>query len=176
MKRAKLADPANTLETVVSGGTKFNDLATQGRFVLISDMGAGEIRRFDPQTGEQEVWFAPPSVNGITTNKRGRLYAVSWTEHEIYDFIEPDKLEPRPFGLADHFTNLDGIEIFDDGSIIVSDFKGNKVSLVSPDRKTVRTLIEIESPADIGLDRERSLLYVPQFKKDRVVVFSLTRE
>ena len=69
----------------------------------------------------------------------------------------------------------DGIEVLDDGSFVVSDFKGNKVSLVSADEKTVRTLIEVESPADIGIDRKGGLLYVPQFKKDKIIVYQLKK-
>lgn len=49
------------------------------------------------------------------------------------------KQPPQPFGLADHFTNLDGIEVLEDGTFIVSDFVGDKVCLISPDRKTVTT-------------------------------------
>lgn len=44
-----------------------------------------------------------------------------------------------------------------------------------PDRKTVRTSLKIESPADIGLDRQRSLLYVPQFLKDQGAIYQLRK-
>ena len=80
------------------------------------------------------------------------------------------------FGLAEHFTNLDGIEVLDDDSNIVSDFMGNKVSLISPDRKTVTTLAEADTPADIGINRRNGLLYVPHFMKDKLTVFRLERK
>jgi hypothetical protein len=86
------------------------------------------------------------------------------------------KTPPRPLGVAEHFTNLDGIEILDDGWIIVSDFYGNKVSVVCPEGKAVRTLAELKTPADIALDRRNHLLYVPQFKHDKVVVYRLLRK
>ena len=86
------------------------------------------------------------------------------------------KKPPQPFGLASHFSRLDGIEVLDDGTFIVSDLPAKKVFSVSPDRKTVRTLAELDSPADIGLDRKRNLLYVPQFFKNQAVVFKLVNK
>jgi len=59
---------------------------------------------------------------------------------------------------------------------LVADFPGNKVSTITADGKTVRTLIETTSPADIGLDRKRLLLYVPLFTENRVEVNRLKEE
>ena len=70
---------------------------------------------------------------------------------------------------------LDGIEVLADGTFIVSDFMGNKVSAITPDEKTVYTLAELGSPADIGIDRSSMILYVPQFFQDKVVLFRLSQ-
>jgi hypothetical protein len=172
--RCKLDNPKATLEVVLSKGSRYNDLASDGRHLWISDIKEGKVIRLDSRSREEMAIPAPSGVNGVTTWE-GRLFAVSWTEHEIYELDPGGKEEPRPFGLAAHFTNLDGIEVLDDGTFLVSDFKGNKVSLVSADEKTVRTLIEVESPADIGIDRKRGLLYVPQFKKDKIIVYQLKK-
>jgi len=95
--------------------------------------------------------------------------------HEVYEVYPIGGKDPRPFRLAEHFTNLDGIEVLADGTFIVSDFMGNKVCAITPDEKTVYTLVELESPADIGIDRHTMTLYVPQFFKDKVVLFRLFR-
>jgi len=175
VRRCKVDDP-NTLEdTGISVGTKYNDLATDGTHLYISDMGKGIVLKVDPKTGDEQEIPAPEGVNGVTAHD-GKLYAVSWTQHEVYELDPKGEAGPVSFGLADKFTNLDGIEVLDDGSFIISDFKGNKVDLLEADRKTLRTLIEIESPADIGIDRQKNLLYVPQFKKDKVVVFELQKQ
>jgi DNA-binding beta-propeller fold protein YncE len=174
VKRCKLDDPNATLESVLEGGERFNDAATDGRYVWVSDIKAGQVIRIDPQTKETLKIPAPAGVNGVTVWKE-RLFSVSWTEHDVYELDPAGEQEPRAFGLADHFTNLDGIEVLDDGSFIVSDFKGNKVSLISSDEKTVYPFIEILSPADIGIDRGRGLLYVPQFTEDKIVVFRLKK-
>lgn len=172
LKRCKLNDPNATLETVFDGGERLNDAATDGRHVWISDTKAGKVFRIDPQTKVALTIPAPAGVNGVTVWK-GRLFAVSWTEHEVYELDPAGEQAPRAFGLADHFTNLDAIEVLEDGSFLVSDFKGNKIDLISPDEKTVHPFLEIQSPADIGLDRQRGLLYIPQFTEDKVAVFRL---
>lgn len=155
------------------GAKRLNDVATDGKSVYVSDVAQGVVYKVDP-SGGHAVLKAPPGVNGVTC-RQGRMWAVSWDLHDVYELDPDGRTDPRPFGLAEHFTNPDGIEILDDGSLIVSDFTGNKVALIAPDGKSVRTLVELESPADIGLDRTRGLLYVPQFMKDQAVVFRLGR-
>lgn len=175
VRRCKIDDPAATLEdTEISLGTKYNDLATDGTHLYISDMGKGIVLKVDPESGDEQEIPAPESVNGVTAHN-GQLFAVSWEHHEVYELDPKGEAEPVSFDLASNFTNLDGIEVLDDGSFIISDFKGNQVSLIYPDRKTVTQFIEIQSPADIGIDRTRNLLYVPQFTENKVVVFKLSK-
>ncbi len=107
------------------------------------------------------------------TCKDGKVYAVSWDLHEIYEIDPAGEKEPVAFGLADNFTTLDGIEVLSDGSFIVSDFGGGKVCLVSADRKTVTTLAELTSPADIGIDLKGGMLYVPSLEVNGAVVYKL---
>jgi streptogramin lyase len=157
----------------LAGARRLNDLATDGEAVWVSDVEAGKVFRVDPKGGRREI-MAPKAVNGLACYK-GRVFAVSWALHEVYELDPGGTKPPEAFGLASHFTNLDGIEVLDDGTFIVSDFKGNKLCTISPDRKTVRTLITLETPADIGIDRKRDLLYVPQLAKNQAVVFKLRR-
>jgi DNA-binding beta-propeller fold protein YncE len=150
-----------------------NDLATDGEFIYATDTTLGLIYKVGPHGG-QTLIQSPESVNGITCWK-GKLFAVSWELHEVYELDGTGDGPPEPFGVAEHFTNPDGIEVLDDGTFIVSDFVGNKISSIKPDRKTVTTLAEVETPADIGLDRKRKLLYVPLFMKDQAIVFKLKK-
>ena len=99
---------------------------------------------------------------------------VSGDLHEVYELDPSGDKAPTPFGLAPNFGYLGGIEALDDGTLLLSDTKANKIYTIAPDAKTVRPLADVESPADIGLDRTRGLLYVPQLSKNRVVVFKLT--
>lgn len=173
LKRWPVAGGA--VETVpLPGGKRLNDAATDGEAVYVSDTEAGVVHRVAPG-GEHREIQAPPGVNGLAFHN-GRMFCVSWSEHEVYELDASGKAPPRPFGLAAHFTALDGIVALDGGSLVVSDFPGNKVALVAPDGKTVTTLVALETPADIGLDPERMLLYVPQFMKDTVVIFKLEKK
>ncbi|MBT8037005.1 MAG: SMP-30/gluconolactonase/LRE family protein [Verrucomicrobiae bacterium] len=162
------------LVQVVDGFEKANDLATDGQHVWLSDTGAGKVYCIGTDGAKREV-PAPASVNGLTFDK-GRLYAVSWDLHDLYELDAEGENEPVAFGLADHFTHLDSIEVLADGSFLVSDFKGNKISTVSADRQVVKTLIDITSPADVGFDRVKGLLYIPSFMEGEVSVYKLRYE
>lgn len=157
----------------VSGAQQLNDMATDGKDVYVSDTATGKIVRLDLRgRGQHEIVGQIEGINGITL-QGGAMFAVSWTLHEVFEISLAEAHAPRPFGLDQHFTNLDGIERMIDDSFIVSDFTGNKVAAVSADRQRVKTLYELTSPADIGIDRKGGRLYVPQLELDRVVVLSL---
>jgi len=157
----------------VEGAEELNDMTTDGENVYVSDTSVGHILRLD-LTGEEnhEVIAELEGVNGIVFHE-GQMFAVSWDLHEVYE-IDLDGIEPpQSFGLEEHFTALDGIDILDDGTFVVSDFPGNSLFAISQDRTTVRTLDELTSPAEFGINRDEGLLYVPQFHEDRVVIYEL---
>lgn len=156
----------------IPGARRLNDMASDGKFAYVSDTGAGKVHRLEDKPVALK---APQGVNGITFHK-ARMFAVSWSEHDVYELDPTGKADPKPFGLAKRFRSLDGIEVLDDGTFIVSDFTAGEVCAIRPDRKTVMTLRRFRSPADIGLDRKRMLLYVPEFEADRVVVLKLKRK
>jgi DNA-binding beta-propeller fold protein YncE len=168
-----LSDARPPMALEVSGAQQLNDMATDGKQVYVSDTGTGRILRLDLRgQGQHEVVGQIEGVNGITIQGE-TLFAVSWLLHDIFEVSLTGSHAPKAFGLAHHFTNLDGIERIPDGSFIVSDFTGNKIAAVSADRQRVKTLFQLTTPADIGIDRERGRLYVPQLQSDRVVVLSL---
>ncbi len=157
----------------VDGAERLNDMATDGKQVYVSDTQAGRVLRVDGSgQGGHETVAELESVNGITFDGE-RMYAVSWDLHEVYQIDRSGKQPPQPFGLAEHFANLDGIEVLDDGSFIVSDFVGNKVVRISKDRRTVTTLAELKTPADIGWDRANRRLFVPQLTADKLAIYHL---
>lgn len=163
--------PLKTLD--VPGAMKINDMATDGKNIYATDTGASVIYKVDPKTFDKVVKLpAPPNPNGITFDK-GRMYCVSWDKHEVYELDPAGKKPPVPFGLEAHFTNLDTIELLDDGTFLVSDFTGGKICTITPDRKTVRTLFEATTPADIGIDRANGLIYVPKLKENEVAVLKI---
>ncbi len=162
------------VEVVASGFGKANDLATDGRWVWVSDTVAGKVYRLG-SNGEKTAIQAPEGVNGITFHGR-KMFAVSWGLHDLYELDPSGKAPPTAFGLAEHFAGLDAIEVLNDGCFVVSDYKGGKLDLVGHDRETVLTLAELESPADFGYDRERGLLYVPEMLANRLTILRIAHE
>ena len=170
------ADGGRELTVVATGFVNANDLATDGKSIWLSDSaeGVGQVWCISPDGAARRQIPAPSRANGLTFHQ-GRLYAVSWDAHDVYELDPDGQLPPRPFGQAHHFTNLDGIEVLDDGTFIVSDFVGNQLYAISPDRLRVAALARVTAPADLGIDRRRGLLYVPLFTQNEVVVFAITR-
>jgi len=158
-------------EVLASGFKKANDLATDGESIWLSDTAAGKVFCVSPN-GEMREIEAPASINGLTFFGEA-MFGVSWDLHEVYELDPSGKNPPEAFGLAGHFKNLDGIEVLDDGTFIVSDFMGDAVYTISPDRTRVKKLIEIPTPADIGLNRKDGLLYVPQFMENKLSVYRI---
>lgn len=162
------------LKPIVIPGAKFlNDVATDGRYVWVSDTTTGKIHRIDGQT--HTAIPGPGSANGIALAD-GKMFVASWLLHEIYQVDPTGKTAPVPFGLADKFGGLDGIVILPDGAFLVSDQKNGKIHLVSPDRKTVRTLLEVNGPADFAVDLARGLLYIPLLHDNALGVYRLSKQ
>ncbi len=154
------------------GAKMLNDAVAHEGFAYVSDTKTGKIWKLGLPMSQIK---GPPSANGLAFDAEGRMYCVSYEAHEIYQ-VDPNGIEePKPLGLAEHFAGLDGIEILADGTMIVSDVKGNSIYSVSADHKAVSRLAEVDGPADIGLDRKRNLLYVPMLYKGRVAIYKLHR-
>ena len=162
-----------TPEVLASGFKQANDVATDGKNIWVSDTAAGKIFCVSPQGKKREI-KAPAGINGLTFFG-DKLFGVSWDLHEVYELDPTGQAAPVSFGLAGHFKNLDGIEVLDDGTFIVSDFMGDTVYTISPDRRAVHPLIKTPSPADMGLNRKAGLLYVPQFMKDKLSVYQIRK-
>lgn len=168
-----VTDEAEVRPLMGPAGRRLNDMASDGVSVYVSDTEAGAVYRLDRE-GVTRI-KAPAGVNGITFFK-GKMFAVSWDLHEVYELDPTGKGDPVPFGLAVHFTTPDGIEVLDDGTFLVSDMQGNRVVTISADRKTVQPLIAVRMPADIGLDIARRLLYVPQLEDNCVSIYKLDQK
>jgi len=171
--RRMSVETGQALESVIIHDAKFlNDAATDGKYIYVSDSNTDKIHRLD---GDKQMEIpGPPNPNGIAFSG-GKMFVVSWAKHDIYEVDLDGIMPPKPFGLADHFSGLDGVDILSDGTFIVSDQKQNKIVLIAADRKRVRMLLEIKGgPADFGIDHARGLLYIPLVWDNSVVVYKLT--
>lgn len=173
LKYCPLDDPETVKTIDIPGAEKLNDLATDGENLWVTDTGAGKVYRIDSSKNVTTSCDLE-EVNGVTCFK-GKVYAVSWSLHEVYELDPEGNMKPEPFGLAENFLSLDCIEVLDDGSFIVTDWKGNAVYSISADAKTVKKLMEIESAADCALDRENNILYVPAMLKSRAYILKIKK-
>ena len=158
---------------VITGAKSLNDVACDGKYVYVSDTVTGKIHRIDGD--KHTVISEVTSANGLACSD-GKMFCASWVLHEIFEVDPTGKTEPIPFGLAGKLVGLDGIVAMPDGKLLISDLRGGKILLVGTDRKTVRTLIEIDRPADIAVDHARGLLYIPTLDRDAVFVYRLWKE
>jgi len=173
LKRCSLSKPS-AIEVVPVPGTDhgFNDAGCDANYVYVT--GEDAIFRVDIK-GQGGKWTDLKGVNGVKSWK-GTLFAVTTDgqKSDLYELDPTGKSPPRAFGLAPRFAGLDGIEILDDGTFLITDCHGHKVYTVAPDRKTITVVAEgLEYPADLGVDQKRGLVYVPQFFRNTVEVYRL---
>jgi len=173
LKRCPLDDPS-AVEIVPVPGTDhgFNDAGCDDEYVYVT--GQDAIFRVNIE-GEGGKFVDLTGVNGVKCWK-GQMFAVT-TDGEQSDLYELDpsgENPPTPFGLAPQFAGIDGIEVLEDGTFLITDCHGHKVYTIAPDRETVTLMVEgLEYPADLGVDHERGLVYIPQFFRNTVEVYRL---
>ncbi|MHC4504461.1 MAG: hypothetical protein ACYTFI_14235, partial [Planctomycetota bacterium] len=146
------------LELDLPGAKKLNDMVSDGTHAFVSDTETGRITRLGPD-GPHHM-KGPPGANGLAF-RAGKLYCVSWSEHEVYEIDLTGAAEAKALGLAKHFKNLDGIEFLPDGSFLVSDQPNDRIAWVSAEGHSVETLVKVGGPADFGIDLKRGRMYVP---------------
>ena len=171
LKYCSLDNPQKVEVMEIPGAMKLNDLATDGESIWVTDTGAGKAYCIGPDSNIREI-PGPGEINGITIFN-GKVFAVSWGLHEVYELDPEGKADPVAFGLEANFKNLDCIEVLDDGSFIVSDYHGNMLYSIAADRKTIHKLMELRSPADFALDRKNGSIYVPEMLVNRAAILKI---
>ncbi len=173
--RYQIADPNQGQEILIAQGHKLVGVATDGRYIYVSDGNDARIYRVDPRTFEITAIAAPVGVAGIVYHG-GAIYAASASMRhpEVYK-VDPDgKVPPIPQGLGNYLQQPCSLAFLPDETLIVADFKTGKVLSVSPDRLRVNELATVEMPGILGFDDKRSFLYVPQLSNNTVHVLQLS--
>jgi hypothetical protein len=70
-------------------------------------------------------------------------------------------------------VNLDGIIVMDDGILLISDWSTESIYLLRPNGSVSAVSKNVESPADIGIDRTRNRLLIPGLLSDQVLLAPL---
>jgi hypothetical protein len=157
--------------------TFLNDVTYDGKdWLYASDTRLGRILRFSLD-GErvEELATDIAGVNGLLWHE-GKLLIGASGQHDLGEIDVQAGAAPKWFGLAEHFTMIDGIAALDDGALIVTDPRAGSIFAVSPDRKTVTTLkTDLPFPADCAVDLQRNLLLVPMLQGDTGVAYPILR-
>jgi DNA-binding beta-propeller fold protein YncE len=83
LKRCSLNRPGTVDIIPLAGAKRLNDLATDGESIWVTDTETGTVFCVAPD-GSSRTIQGPASINGITCHQ-GKLFAVSWDLHEIYE-------------------------------------------------------------------------------------------
>jgi hypothetical protein len=144
-----------------------NDITTSENAVYISDMGLGLIHKIED--GElSTIAEGVESINGLLS-KGDHLMTLDAKGLREYDLAE-NKFEM----VNDSVTGGDGLTMLNDETYIASRWKG-EIYHVAGNKATLLldTKAEESQTADIGLDPDRKIVFVPTFFKNKVVAYQL---
>ncbi|MFQ5530556.1 MAG: SMP-30/gluconolactonase/LRE family protein [Gemmatimonadota bacterium] len=136
----------------------------------IEDTGRAAIHQFGPERSHRILDAGDVSrINGIA-ERSGTLFGVaSFGSGAIFSVLGGVRTElPQLPGV-----NLDGIIVTDDGGLLISDWSTQAVYLLRPNGSASAVVKNVESPADIGLDRRRHRLLIPGLMTDQVLLAPL---
>jgi len=172
-------------KTIPVEGAKFlNDVAVDanGNY-YISDTGAGNIHRLDPQ-GTLTVFAKSPvtqSPNGLLVDG-GKLIVGGWAKEQGADgstkvagqlFTLDLKTGEQTFITKEPLGNLDGIELDGKGGYLVSDWYNGKLFHVTADGKPSTLLSMKQGTADHAYLAEKRLLILPRMMENKLTAYEL---
>lgn len=150
--------------------------------VYVSDMFTSSIYKLDVEKNFAE-WFTSPDMdnpNGLLAIG-DEIYLAGWGK---FTDGQPAAAPQGRFQKINIITkeittitpevlgNLDGIQVFDENSFFVSDWKGGKVFKVYKDGKTEEVLDTKPGSGDILYLTEKNLLVVPMKNENQILFYS----
>jgi hypothetical protein len=160
-------------KTYKAAGAKFlNDITTDdaGK-VYVSDMMGNNILVLE--NGKLTKWMDVEGPNGLLAEGQTVLAAL-WNGKSLNTI---DVTSKQITMKADSIENPDGVEAMGDGAYLVSSWNG-VINYVGSDNKVVTLLdtrADTVSSADIEYIKEKNLLLVPTFFKNKVVAYEVKK-
>jgi hypothetical protein len=162
-------------EVCIDGASFLNDVApANGGGVLVTDSGldanfgpSGTDAVYRVRDGAVETVAADPGMgapNGVIDTAAGPL-VVTFMSGEIYR-ISADGTRTVLAGPSQ--LQLDGVVQLADGRILASSWTDSCVYALSAGGAMECVVADVEAPADIGVDLERSRVLVPLFNANAV--------
>ena len=164
----------------IEGARFLNDMTiAEDGIVYLTDSGTkdapGAVYRVDTDGSYRAIAEGRDlhRPNGIDFDPQGRLIVVTFAADEVMTMsTEGEILDRTKLGAG----QLDGLVVREDGTRLVSSWKGKHVVRLSPDGQAETLLTGLTQPACFDVDAERGLLLVPEVKKNRVTVAPLPAE
>jgi hypothetical protein len=156
-------------ETMLSGATFLNDIASDGTSIYVSDSGADTVWQITAGTAQK---FAEgkhlKNPNGLDV-VNGELWVVTQGGTEVYKLAKGKKtsvaLLPK--------SGLDGLAHLADGTLLITSWD-QKCVYRGPAKGPFTPFVEnVNGPADIGIDTRRNRLLVPHFIDNVVSIHPL---
>ncbi len=148
---------------VSDSGVRFGDSGPE-------DTGSAAIHVFDSDGSHHMLDAGDVSrINGIA-ERDGRVYGVgSFGSGAIFSVMGKTRTELPPLPGMD----LDGVIVMDDDNLLISAWDTETVYLLRPNGSASAVAKNVESPADIGIDRARNRLLIPGLRTDQVLLAPL---
>ena len=172
------ATGAPTGEFAIEGASFLNDMAAGSDGVYVSDTGvdgtfkgngkhaiykldaAGKATKFVAGEG-----FEAP--NGVLFHD-GQVWVASFGSKEFYRVDGGKKVDVQSMPTG----GLDGLDHLGDGRLVVSSWEGKTVYVGRPGAAFTAMISDVESPADIAVDRARKKILVPTFGGNTVRLYN----
>lgn len=167
-------------EVCPEGATFLNDVApAPGGGVLVTDSGldstfspAGSDALYHVAGGQAVPVIRDPGLgapNGVASGGAG-VWMVTFMSGQIYQVTGEDQAAEL---MAVDGAQFDGIEMLDDGRVLISNWATSCVHVLATDGSLACTFPDLEAPADIGVDRQRGRVLVPLFNANEVRIIPL---
>jgi sugar lactone lactonase YvrE len=102
--------------------------------------------------------------NGITWDAANKRFVLAPFAGKDVQTWTPGQ---APAKLAEGPGQYDGIEVLNDGRVLVSSWADSSVYVVR-DGKMTKVVATVSAPADIGVDTKRNVLAIPRFDQNQV--------
>ena len=169
-------------DVCIDGASFLNDLAPHpdGMGVLLTDSG------LDPSfaaTGSDALYhvtadgyaavvedadFGAP--NGVAVTPDGDVLVVTFMSGQVFRVTGMNEKEEI---LAVEGGQFDGVEVLEDGRVLVSNWATSCVHLLDTDGTLSCAMPDLDAPADIGFDADRGVVLVPLFNANEVRIIPL---
>jgi hypothetical protein len=164
-----LATGAPKGQVEIAGAGFLNDVVAAGDQVYVSDSGlTGELK----PSGTDAVYAIDAAdkvtkvasgadlegTNGLAV-VGGAVWVVTFRGKQLYRLADGKKADTSELPTG----GLDGLEALDDGRVVVSSWEGKALYIGKPGGAFSALAENVESPADLGIDRKRNRVVVPIF-------------